>query len=586
VHDLRFVEDNWESPTLGAWGLGWEVWLNGMEITQFTYFQQAGGLECRRSPARSPTASSACACTCRTSTTSSTWCGRSGPQGPVTYRDVYHQNEVEQSAYNFEHANVPDLFARFDACEAEALEAGRARPAAAAYEKVCQASHSFNLLDARRAISVTERQRYILRVRTLSRAVAQAYYAQREKLGFPGLRGAAVRGGEAGMSAPPVKLVGMFDSPYVRRVALSLAQLEVEFEHLPWSVARTRCASASSIRSAACRWWCCRRRGADRVFDHPRLVRRAGRARKRRLLPGGRRAAAAVVQDWLALDPPAPWTRHPRIVSRGVQAGENCTSRGCSAAASRPRGAPRRARSARCAERADAVWLVATAISQADITLASFHPYLRDGGRLRLSALPLVRAPPRIAWSRCPCSRKYYVPLPTRRCRCLPQTATRRCWWRSAPRNCRQVAAGAGRGLLRRRLRRPGETRRRVRARRRAPLQSPRRLAVLFERVALEQPRAAAKCSAPTSTSAWTRTASRRRRCSASPARTAWRRGAGAHHRRPRRALRRAQRKARREHRRAAAGNRRRGAEGAADSQADALGRSRHQPSCARRTGC
>jgi glycyl-tRNA synthetase alpha chain len=119
-----------------------------------------------------------------------------GPQGTVTYRDVYHQNEVEQSAYNFEHADVPGLFARFDHCEAEAnklIELGLPLPA---YEKVMQASHSFNLLDARRAISVTERQRYILRVRTLSRAVAQAYYAQREKLGFPGLRAGAVAAAE------------------------------------------------------------------------------------------------------------------------------------------------------------------------------------------------------------------------------------------------------------------------------------------------------------------------------------------------------------------------------------------------------
>jgi tetrameric-type glycyl-tRNA synthetase alpha subunit len=118
VHDLRLVEDNWESPTLGAWGLGWEVWLNGMEVTQFTYFQQAGGIECRPVPARSPTVWNACACTCRTSTTSTTWSGPMGPQGtPVTYGDVYLQNEREQSAYNFEHANVEELFHRFDACE-------------------------------------------------------------------------------------------------------------------------------------------------------------------------------------------------------------------------------------------------------------------------------------------------------------------------------------------------------------------------------------------------------------------------------------------------------------------------------------
>ncbi len=111
-----------------------------------------------------------------------------GPQGPVHYRDVYHQNEVEQSAYNFEHADVAELFHRFDACEAEANRLIERALPLPAYEQVCKASHSFNLLDARRAISVTERQRYILRVRTLSRTVAECYYSQREKLGFPGCR--------------------------------------------------------------------------------------------------------------------------------------------------------------------------------------------------------------------------------------------------------------------------------------------------------------------------------------------------------------------------------------------------------------
>ncbi len=131
VHDLRFVEDNWESPTLGAWGLGWEVWLNGMEITQFTYFQQAGGIECRPVTGEITYGLERLACTCRTSTTSSTWSGRSVRKGPVTYRDVYHQNEVEQSAYNFEHADVGELFHRFDACESEALKLVDTRPALA-----------------------------------------------------------------------------------------------------------------------------------------------------------------------------------------------------------------------------------------------------------------------------------------------------------------------------------------------------------------------------------------------------------------------------------------------------------------------
>ena len=182
MHDLRFVEDNWESPTLGAWGLGWEVWLNGMEITQFTYFQQAGGLECRPVTGEITYGLERLCMYLQDVDNVFDLIWTVGPQGPVTYRDVYHQNEVEQSAYNFEHADVAEMFHRFDACEAEAkklVELGLPLPA---YEQVCKASHCFNLLDARRAISVTERQRYILRVRTLSRAVAEAYVAQRARL--------------------------------------------------------------------------------------------------------------------------------------------------------------------------------------------------------------------------------------------------------------------------------------------------------------------------------------------------------------------------------------------------------------------
>ena len=188
VHDLRLVEDNWESPTLGAWGLGWEVWLNGMEVTQFTYFQQAGGMECRPVLGEISYGLERLCMYLQNVDDVFDIVWTRGPQGAITYRDVYHQNEVEQSKYNFEIANVEELFHRFDACEKEALvlvEAGLPLPA---YEQGCKASHCFNLLDARRAISVTERQRYILRVRTLSRAVAEAYHAQREKLGFPGLR--------------------------------------------------------------------------------------------------------------------------------------------------------------------------------------------------------------------------------------------------------------------------------------------------------------------------------------------------------------------------------------------------------------
>ena len=192
VHDLRLVEDNWESPTLGAWGLGWEVWLNGMEVTQFTYFQQAGGLECRPVLGEITYGLERLCMVLQNVDNMFDIVWTRGPNGVVTYRDVYHQNEVEQSKYNFEVANVEVLFKRFAECEDEAgklVELGLPLPA---YEQVCKASHCFNLLDARRAISVTERQRYILRVRALSRAVAEAYHAQREKLGFPGLRTKAV----------------------------------------------------------------------------------------------------------------------------------------------------------------------------------------------------------------------------------------------------------------------------------------------------------------------------------------------------------------------------------------------------------
>jgi glycyl-tRNA synthetase alpha chain len=188
VHDLRFVEDNWESPTLGAWGLGWEVWLNGMEVTQFTYFQQAGGLECRPVTGEITYGLERLAMYLQNVDNVYDLVWTNAPHGVVTYGDVFLQNEVEQSTYNFEHANVAKLFEWFDTCEGEAkklVDAGLPLPA---YEQVMKASHTFNLLDARRAISVTERQRYILRVRTLSRSVAEAYYAQREKRGFPGLR--------------------------------------------------------------------------------------------------------------------------------------------------------------------------------------------------------------------------------------------------------------------------------------------------------------------------------------------------------------------------------------------------------------
>ena len=188
IHDLRFVEDNWESPTLGAWGLGWEVWLNGMEVTQFTYFQQAGGLECRPVTGEITYGLERLAMYLQNVDNVYDLVWTDGPRGTVTYGDVFHQNEVEQSTYNFEYANVPELLHWFDVCEATANQLIGANLPLPAYEQVMKASHTFNLLDARRAISVTERQRYILRVRTLSRSVAEIYVAQREKLGFPGLK--------------------------------------------------------------------------------------------------------------------------------------------------------------------------------------------------------------------------------------------------------------------------------------------------------------------------------------------------------------------------------------------------------------
>lgn len=184
-HDIRFVEDNWESPTLGAWGLGWEVWLNGMEVTQFTYFQQVGGLECKPVTGEITYGLERIAMYLQGVDSIYDLVWTNGPQGTVTYGDVFHQNEVEMSTYNFELANVEYLFGYFDYCEQESqslIEHGLPLPA---YEMVLKASHAFNLLDARHGISVTERQRYILRVRALSRAVAEAYYASREKLNFP-----------------------------------------------------------------------------------------------------------------------------------------------------------------------------------------------------------------------------------------------------------------------------------------------------------------------------------------------------------------------------------------------------------------
>lgn len=185
IHDIRFVEDNWESPTLGAWGLGWEVWLNGMEVTQFTYFQQVGGLECFPVSGEITYGIERIAMYLQGVDSIYDIVWTNGPDGVVTYGDVFRQNEIEMSAYNFEHANVQNLFRYFDDCETQCellIEKGLALPA---YEQVLKASHYFNLLDARHAISVTERQRFILRVRALSRKVAETYFESRKALGFP-----------------------------------------------------------------------------------------------------------------------------------------------------------------------------------------------------------------------------------------------------------------------------------------------------------------------------------------------------------------------------------------------------------------
>ncbi|HBG83229.1 MAG TPA: glycine--tRNA ligase subunit alpha [Acinetobacter radioresistens] len=185
THDIRFVEDNWESPTLGAWGLGWEVWLNGMEVTQFTYFQQVGGVECYPVTGEITYGLERLAMYLQGVDSVYDLVWTKGQFGTVTYGDVFHQNEVEQSTYNFEYAPVEKLFELFDFYETEASRLMEAELPLPAYEQVIKASHNFNLLDARGAISVTERQRYILRVRTLARAIAQSYVQARAKLGFP-----------------------------------------------------------------------------------------------------------------------------------------------------------------------------------------------------------------------------------------------------------------------------------------------------------------------------------------------------------------------------------------------------------------
>ncbi|MGE5523807.1 MAG: glycine--tRNA ligase subunit alpha [Rhodospirillaceae bacterium] len=180
-HDVRFVEDDWESPTLGAWGLGWEVWLDGMEVTQFTYFQEVGGLKCKPVLGEITYGLERLAMYLQGKDSIYDLVWTPG----VSYGDVYHQNEVEQSRYNFELSNTEMLFTHFSQYEAEAKRLVEAECVLPAYEMVMKCSHTFNLLDAHGAISVTERAAYIGRVRALARLIAQAYYDSREKLGFP-----------------------------------------------------------------------------------------------------------------------------------------------------------------------------------------------------------------------------------------------------------------------------------------------------------------------------------------------------------------------------------------------------------------
>jgi len=180
-HDIRLVEDDWENPTLGAWGLGWEVWLNGMEVTQFTYFQQVGGLDCKPITGEITYGIERLAMYLQDVENVFDLVWTTG----VTYRDVYHQNEVEQSAYNFEQSNAAMLFEHFGNYEAEARRLMLAQLALPAYEMALKAAHTFNLLDARGAISVTERAAYIGRIRNLARSVSQAYFDSRLRQDFP-----------------------------------------------------------------------------------------------------------------------------------------------------------------------------------------------------------------------------------------------------------------------------------------------------------------------------------------------------------------------------------------------------------------
>ena len=185
IHDIRFIEDNWEAPTLGSWGVGWEVWQNGMEITQFTYFQQIGGLECKPVTGEITYGLERLAMILQEMDSMFDLIWTENSTGVITYGQIFHQNEVEMSTYNFEYAEVKSLFNYFDFYEKEVSRLIKVQLPMVAYEMVLKASHIFNLLDARQAISVTERQLFILRIRKLAKSVAESYYSSREKLGFP-----------------------------------------------------------------------------------------------------------------------------------------------------------------------------------------------------------------------------------------------------------------------------------------------------------------------------------------------------------------------------------------------------------------
>ena len=183
-HDIRFVEDDWESPTLGAWGLGWEVWLDGMEITQFTYFQQAGGIDLKPISVEITYGIERIAMYLQEidNVFDLEW-----TKG-IKYGDVHHRSEVEFSCYNIEEADILMLFQLFDMYEKESIRLNQKGLVLPAYDYCLKCSHAFNLLEARGAISVTERTQYIARVRNLARLSAEAYYQQRQSMGFPLLK--------------------------------------------------------------------------------------------------------------------------------------------------------------------------------------------------------------------------------------------------------------------------------------------------------------------------------------------------------------------------------------------------------------